>query len=145
MPVAETRTDEGLAEAKVMLLRSFARRCGVHLALAALTLQLALSFGHFHLRDADCSDVHCLRTDIDAGQHGPAIFDAWKQSPSRLADDEEHCTICFSTYLLSISFVLDLPHHLLSSGFANVDRSFDLAFAFDQHRTPFQSRAPPRG
>jgi hypothetical protein len=127
-----------------MLLRSFAGRCGVHLALAALALQLALSFGHVHVGNADCSDVRCLRTDIDAGRHGLATI-ASKPSPSRLADDEGHCAICFSTYLLSISSVLDLPQHLLWPVSANVDPCFDLAFALDQHRAPFQSRAPPRG
>jgi hypothetical protein len=52
--LSELQTSEGdgsLAGAKMMLARAFARRCGAYLALAALTLQLALSFAHVHKHD----------------------------------------------------------------------------------------------
>jgi len=40
-----------LAGAKMIFARAFARRCGACIALAALMLQLALSFAHVHKHD----------------------------------------------------------------------------------------------
>jgi hypothetical protein len=134
-----------LAEADGSLLRTFARRCGFYLALAALTLQLALSFGHIHRRDiAHPGLAHSKIGDFAASQ-ALANQKLSKQLPSPLANDDENCPICFSTMLLTSSFIPDAPQYSPSSDFKDVDRffgrTFDLVFGSD--RPPFQSRAPP--
>ena len=132
-----------MAEADEILLRTFARRCGVYLVLTALALQLAVSFGHFHRHDI----VGYSRIDVVAGRQAPTRLEASKQSPSGLADDDEHCPICLSTLLLSTSFIPDAPQASPSSVFQDVGRSFGPAFdiVFGSDRAAFQSRAPPLG
>ena len=132
-----------MAEADKILLRTFARRCGVYLVLTALALQLAVSFGHFHRHDI----VGYSRIDVVAGWQAPARLEASKQSPSGLADDDEHCPICLVTLLLSTSFIPDAPQASPSSVFQDVGRSFGPAFdiVFGSDRAAFQSRAPPAG
>ena len=144
-----------LAEADGSLLRTFARRCGAYLALAALTLQLALSFGHIHRHDiassrlAYSSLAHSSlgHTEIGVltGSQALKKLRLSKPLPSPLADDDENCPICFSTLLLATSFIPDTPQYSPSSDFKDVDgffgRTFDLIFGSD--RAPFQSRAPP--
>lgn len=132
-----------LAEADGLLLRTFARRCGVYLALAAVTLQLALSFGHVHRHDLAYPIVAYSKIDVFTGQQAPTRLEISK--PSKLADDDDHCLICFSTLLLASSFIPDTPQHSPSSDFKDVDRFFGRTFdiVFGQDRAPFQSRAPP--
>jgi hypothetical protein len=146
---------DALAEADGLLLRTFARRCGVYLALVALTLQLALSFGHIHRHDiADPSLAHSSlahsglaysKIGVLADSQTLTKLRLSKQLPSPLANDDENCPICFSTMLLTSSFIPDAPQYPPSSDFKDVDRffgrTFDLVFGSD--RAPFQSRAPP--
>jgi hypothetical protein len=138
-------------------LQTFARRCGVYLALAALALQFALSFGHIHRRDiANPGLVHSTglvhseglahsKSGILANSQALANLKLSKQLPSPLADDDENCPICLSTLLLATSFIPDAPRHLPSSDFRAVDRFLDptLDLIFGSDRAPFQSRAPP--
>ena len=134
-----------LAEADGSLLRTFARRCCVYLALAALTLQLALSFGHIHRHDIAYSGLANSKIGDSAGFQALAKQKLSKQLPSPLADDDANCPICFSTLLLASSFIPDAPQYSPSSDFKDADRffgrTFDLIFGSD--RAPFQSRAPP--
>jgi hypothetical protein len=134
-----------LAEADGSLLRIFARRCGAYLALAALTLQLALSFGHIHRHDIAYPSLGQSKIGVLAGSQSLINQQLSKQLPSPLADDDEYCPICFSTLLLATSYIPDAPQHSPSSDFKDVDRFFgrplDLIFGSD--RAPFQSRAPP--
>jgi hypothetical protein len=137
------------------LLRTFARQFGVYLALAALTLQFALSFGHIHGHDvgypglayskASSSKQSASKASIPAGSQGLARQKLSNQFPPPLADDDENCPICFSALLLATSFIQDAPQHSPSPDFTDVDRFFrrthDLIFGPD--RAPFQSRAPP--
>ncbi len=146
-----------MAEADGFVLRSFARRCGVYLALAALALQLAMSFGHIHRHDivdpnaaypnAAYPNVVHSKIDVFAGAHVPAKLEVAKQFPSGLADDDGACPICLSTLLLSNSFIPDAPRYSPSSEFRDADRVvrhiYDIVF--ETHRAPFQSRAPPLG
>jgi hypothetical protein len=134
-----------LAEADRLLLRTFARRCGVYLALAALVLQFALSFGHLHSHDVSYPNVAYSRIDVVAGLQVPTRLEVSKQLPSKLADDDDHCPICFSTLLLATSFMPDAPQHSALSDFKEVDRFFGRTFdiVFGSDRAPFQSRAPP--
>jgi hypothetical protein len=143
-----------LAETDGLLLRTFARRCGVYLALAALTLQLMLSFGHVHRHDLASPNLASpnvalsktvAKIGVPAGSQALTKLKLSKQPPSPLADDDELCSICFSTLLLASSFIPDAPQHSPSSDFVGVDRffgrTFDLVLGSDH--APFQSRAPP--
>jgi len=134
-----------LTEANGPLLRAFARRCGVYLALAALTLQLALSFGHIHRHDHAYPGLAYSKLGVLAGSQALVKLNLSKRLPSPLADDEENCPICFSTLLLATSFVPDAPQSSPSSDFKGADRLFDrtLVLIFGSDRAPFQSRAPP--
>jgi hypothetical protein len=117
------------------LLRSFTRQCGAHLALIALALQLALSFGHLHSHDIFPSGIALAKTHT-AG--------SW-QSPSNLADDDDLCPICFSGSLLATSFVPSGPEPPVAFTFQRSDRlvlnTIELVAAI--RRTPIQPRAPP--
>jgi hypothetical protein len=134
-----------LAEVDGLLLRTFARRCGVYLALAALTLQFALSFGHFHRHDIAYPNAAYSKLDVVAGWQASTKLEVSKQLPLGLADDDEYCSICLSTLLLSNSFIPDTPQHSPSSEFKDVHRFFGHIFdiVFESRRAPFQSRAPP--
>jgi hypothetical protein len=136
-----------LAQANGTLLRSFVQRCGVYLALAALTLQFALSFGHIHAHDIAPPQTVYSKSYAVSGWHGPAKLEASTQLPSKLADDDDHCAICFSSFLLSTSFVPNPSSLPLSFGFRDIDRFFELAvdIVLESPRAPFQSRAPPLG
>jgi hypothetical protein len=117
------------------LLRSFTRQCGAYLALVALALQLALSFGHLHARDISASGISLAKTHTAS---------SW-QSPSKLADDEDLCPVCFSGFLLSTSFVPDAPQPPVSFAFESIDHLFadTIALVAAIRRAPFQPRAPP--
>ncbi len=145
-----------MAQANGTLLRTFVQRCGVYLALAALMLQFALSFGHVHAQDFHTQDFHIgiaypevadAKAGTVGGWHGPAKLEISAPRPSKLADDDDHCPICLSTFLLSTSFIPDALRPPLSSEFNHIDRLLALAFdiAVEAHRAPFQSRAPPLG
>jgi hypothetical protein len=127
-----------------MLERDFARRCGTYLALAALTLQLVLSFAHFHVHNVAFSKLDHSKIAAASVKHAWLRLEASQQFPSGLADDDEHCTICFSSFLLSNSSIPDAPRHPASLEFGDVDRSFSVFdIIFEPRRAPFFSRAPP--
>jgi len=90
-----------------MFARAFARRCGACLALVALLLQLALSFAHVHKHDLAFSGFN--RSDVVSAGPARPTRQAVTQQPSRLADDDDHCPICFSGFLLSNSSLPDAP------------------------------------
>lgn len=127
------------------LLRAFVQRSGVYLALAALMLQFALSFGHMHARDLFGPNAAYSRPGATKAWHKSAKLEASTQSPWRLADDYDHCPICFSSFLLATSFIPDAPQPPLPSQFADIDRLITSAFngVVRSQRGPFQSRAPP--
>ena len=131
--------------AKRTLLRAFAQRSGVYLALAALMLQFALSFGHIHADDIFGPNAAYSSFRPAAGWHKSTKLEVSRQHPRKLADDDDHCPICLSTFLLGTSFVPDAPQPLLPSQFAEIDRFVASAFngLIEPQRGPFQSRAPP--
>jgi hypothetical protein len=132
-----------LAGAKAIFARAFARRCGAYLALAALMLQLALSFGHIHKHDLAFSGFD--RSDVVSAGHARPTRQAVTQQPSRLADDDDHCPICFSGFLLSNSSLPGALVTLRSLQFAEVDRRFNPVSdqVFQPGHVAFLSRAPP--
>jgi hypothetical protein len=113
------------------------RRCGGWLALAAMALQLVLSFGHIHLEKlASSSAVASVASAGPSSQQNPV------QHPANEADD--FCAICATIHLASSSF---LPHApLLPVPFASriVEHFISFTFVFvSPQRAAFQSRAPP--
>lgn len=119
-----------------MSLVFYLRRCGSYLALAALALQMALSFGHVH-------PIGQLRTVVASITSAEGI----RQVPSQLPDDEADgsCAICASIFLASTSFAPDAPQLQLPALFKRVDPSTNIAFVlvFEPQRGSFRSRAPP--
>jgi hypothetical protein len=132
-------------QANGTLLRSYVQRSGVYLALAALMLQFALSFGHIHPRDLFGPNAAYPSSNAATAWHKSTKLEASRQHPWTLADDDDHCPICFSISLLGTSFVPDAEQPSRPSQFVDIDRF--IASAFDEpvqsQRGPFQSRAPP--
>jgi hypothetical protein len=121
----------------MMLARDLTRRCGAYLTLAALMLQLALSSAHVHKHDLVFPKFD--RTDVVSVAHGRPGLQVVEQLPARLADD--HCPICFSSFLLSNSSLPDAPAHPRSLQFAEIDLAFNRMF--QPRHAAFLSRAPP--
>jgi hypothetical protein len=126
-----------------MSARAFTRRCGAYLALAALTLQLVLSFADIHKHDL--AFVSFDRADIVSVGHTRSGLQVAERLPARLADHDENCPICFSNFLLSNSSLPDASPKPHSLEFAAVDRAFNpVSDRVIQPRHPaFLSRAPP--
>jgi hypothetical protein len=127
----------------MMPARAFARRCGAWLALAALMLQLALSFAHVHKHDLAFSGLG--RSDVVSVRHARLLQQVAEQLPARLADDDDHCPICFSSFLLSNSSLPHVPANPRALQFAEIDHAFNPVFdrVFRPRRAAFLSRAPP--
>ena len=106
------------------------------LALAALALQIVVSFGHVHL-------------DGIRPIHPSAAVAGLKQQAQPLpaqqpGDDDGYCPICASIYLATNSFVPQapaLPVPIVSRLIEHFDRA-TIVFVPPQ-RAAFQSRAPP--
>ena len=114
------------------------RRWSTWLALAAMALQLVLSFGHIHLEKLASGSVIASATTSKApsSQQNPT------QRPANEADD--FCAICATIHLASTSFLPDAP--LLSVPFASrtIEHFSNFNFIFVSPQRPaFQSRAPP--
>jgi hypothetical protein len=113
------------------------RRCGSWLALAAIALQLVLSFGHIHLDGvAGASGVTSVTSKALSSQQNPA------QHPADEADG--FCAICATIHLASSSLLPDVPPLPVPSASATVAHFGNFTFAFiSPQRAAFQSRAPP--
>ena len=114
------------------------RRWSTYLALAAMALQLVLSFGHVHLEKLATDSViaSVAATKAPSSRQGPA------QHPASDADD--YCAICAAIQLTSSSFLPDAP--LLPAPFASraIEHFSYFSFTFIlPPRAAFQSRAPP--
>ena len=126
-----------------MLSPALARRCGACLALAAVLLQLALSYAHVHKHDLAFPGFD--RSDVVSLGYARLTLQAAEQLPARLADDDDHCPICFSDFLLSNSSIPDRPANRRSLQFAEIDRAFNQGsdWVFQSRHAAFRSRAPP--
>ena len=114
------------------------RRWSTWLALAAITLQLVLSFGHTHLEKLASGSAIASMTasETSSSQQNPA------HHPANEADD--FCAICATIHLASSSFLPDAP--LLPVPFASrtTEHFGYVNFTFmSPQRAAFQSRAPP--
>jgi hypothetical protein len=115
------------------------KRFGARLALAALALQIVLSFGHVHLD-------HAAPGLTTVATSGVAITQASRQAPTQnpTDDDDDYCAICASIYLASTSFVALPPQLPAQTIFVRVAPSYSDDFSVVPPRhVAFQSRAPP--
>jgi hypothetical protein len=115
------------------------RRHGAYLALAALALQIVLSFGHVHL-DGLVRPSHALAT-----SHNTVVAQASQRAPAQNpGDDDDYCAICASIFLVSTSFVSDPPKLPVPDVSWRIKPSFSAARGIvEPRRVAFRSRAPP--
>jgi len=116
------------------------RRFGSYLALAALVLQIVVSFGHVHLYGTHRAD-HAVAVSGTSVQGSQSLL---LQHPGNDGDDD-YCPICATTYLTSTSFLPQapqLPVPFVSRTIQHFD-SIAAVFFIAPLRPPFQSRAPP--
>lgn len=110
-------------------------RAGARLALFALSVQIALSFGHVHLGNV---------------QHASAVASTGTQpsgsTPAQhpVGDADDYCATCATIHLSATSFVPQAPH-LPVPFLSRPVEHFDCVavVSFSPRRAPFQSRAPP--
>jgi hypothetical protein len=117
------------------------KRRGAWLALAALALQIALSFGHVHLDGIVRAAPHGAVT----GTHSVAVAQGSGQIPAQNpGDDDDYCAICASMFLVASSFVSEPPQLPVPTGFTFVTHAIAAAHSMlAPRRFAFQSRAPP--
>jgi hypothetical protein len=116
------------------------RRHGAVLALIALALQIAITFGHVHLHGLN-GNSHAPIAKQARLAHTPSQTPA--QTPS---DDDDYCAICASIFLASSAFAPTPPQLLVPVNFRRVELCFNTATPIaDSPRLAFRSRAPPVG
>lgn len=114
------------------------RSFGSGLALFALALQLALSFGHVHLDKMAAGFVTATAADAKA----PASQPSPSQHPT--GDAHDYCAICATIHLASSSFLAHAPQLPVPFVSQTIEHFNYVAFVFvAPQRTAFQSRAPP--
>jgi hypothetical protein len=115
-------------------------RVGAWLALAALALQIVLSFGHVHFDQAERAALA-----VAATAHGGTVAQASREAPAQNpADDDDYCAICASIYLASTSIVALPPQLPAPPPFARVALFYSDIFGVSAPRhAAFRSRAPP--
>jgi hypothetical protein len=112
------------------------KRYGARLAIAAMALQIVLSFGHVHVHGIG----HGSPVVTASAQGNPAAPNPVQNKP----DTDDYCAICATISLLSTSFVAQAPLLPLPFVFHTVEHADRIAVAFIvPRRASFQSRAPP--
>jgi hypothetical protein len=115
-------------------------RLGGGMALFALALQFALSFGHIH--PEDIYGPGGAPTQVAAATVPATVQPADTGSTTH---DDDYCAICATMALLNNSFVAAPPQlptpQVLSRAVEHADSVAVLVIA--PRRAPFQSRAPP--
>jgi hypothetical protein len=107
-------------------------------ALAAMTLQVALSFGHIHLEKL-VSNSNIARLEA---HDAPSTQQSPSQHPANVADD--FCAICATIQLVSSSFIPDAPHLPIKFAAQAIAHFSNFKFTFiSAQRAVFESRAPP--
>jgi hypothetical protein len=114
------------------------RRFGSCLALAALALQLVMSFGHVHL-----DGVHHTYPTLALSRSGAQASQLPAPQPGNDADDD-YCAICATIFLAANSFLPPTPQLPVPSVSQTIERFDRVPVVFiASRRAPFQSRAPP--
>jgi hypothetical protein len=116
------------------------KRRGALLALAALAVQIALSFGHFHL-----DGVRTAPHGVVAGAHNIAVAQTSERlPPQNPADNDDYCAICASIFLASTAFAAQPPQLPVPLHFARIVPAFAAEQSASLSRPVFfRSRAPP--
>jgi hypothetical protein len=110
-------------------------RTGARLALFALTVQIALSFGHIHLGNVK----HASAIASTGGQPSGSTP---TQHP--VGDADDYCAICATIHLSATSLLPQAPQLPVPFAVRQVEHSNCAAATFfSTRRAPFQSRAPP--
>ena len=110
-------------------------KAGARLALFALTVQIALSFGHIHLGHVPYA-VAVASTGTQPSGSTPA------QHP--VGDADDYCAICATIHITAISFLPPAPQLPVPFVALSVEHFNSAAVVFiAPRRAPFQSRAPP--
>ena len=111
-------------------------KVGARLGLFALTLQIVLSFGHFHLGGLRHSSD---RLSVAGKQSVPS--DPLRQP---ISDADEYCAICATIHLAATSLLPQSPHLSVPFAVRAVEHAnFIPANFLSPRRASFQSRAPP--
>ena len=111
-------------------------RLASRLGLAALTLQLILSFGHIHLEGISGGSTAEFSGQLPASQPSPI------QHPTNQAD--YYCAVCAIIHLASSSFPQDAPLLPVPYASRTIEHFGHFNFIFvSLQRAAFQSRAPP--
>ena len=107
------------------------------LALIALALQIAFTFGHVHLRDPSGSS-HAIAEQVRLAHTVP-------QMPAQhRGDGDDYCAICASIFLASSAFAPGPPQLPVPAKFQRVEHSFNAtSIVVESPRLAFRSRAPP--
>lgn len=126
-------------------------RYGAWPGLAALVLQLVLSFGHIHIGNVHIGHVHLGNVFFGGPASGVAatksghVAKAPQKSPAQNSgDDDDYCAICASIFLTSTSFIAEPPQLPPPIGFERVALTYsaDQGMSAPRH-VLFRSRAPP--
>jgi len=112
-------------------------RHGSWLALIALAINLALSFGHVHVTEGQHSGRHVLAAAIPP--HGGQT-----KGHSGQGDADDLCPICMAATAIANGLAPAPPALPLRLAYVTIDRAtMPVAVVVDQQRVPFQSRGPP--
>ena len=111
---------------------------GAVLALIALALQIALAFGHVHLRGLAVGSPNAIAEQARLAHRPP-------QAPAQHSGDpDDYCAICASIFLASSAFAAAPPQLFIPADFQRIEHSFKGASPFlESLRLAFRSRAPP--
>jgi hypothetical protein len=106
------------------------------LALFALTVQIALSFGHVHL-----GEFKHARGSLAAAGTSSVPSDPPQQP---INDADGYCAICATVHLAATSLLPQAPQLPVPFAAGPVEHAnYVAAGSFPARRAPFQSRAPP--
>jgi hypothetical protein len=112
-------------------------------ALFALSLQLALSFGHLHFKAGIAGEEHTAKIAAldDATALLSPIISASQDLPG---DNDEYCAICAVIHLARSLVLSPAPCLLLPATYAQARFTpEDDSAAAEPSRIPFRARAPP--
>ena len=120
---------------------------GSRLALLALALQFALSFGHFHGGAAQAAPAMQSGLANNVSAANPVSEDAQRQPASNQDSDQQQgdvCAICAVVALANAMLFATPPLLLLPQAIEILYLSTDAEFAhLNSARVAFQPRAPP--
>ena len=122
----------------------FHRRCGARLGLAALVLQIALSFGHIHIGNVHVGGAAWASGAVAKVLHLKAAPAPQKLPAQHPSDDDDYCAICASIFLASTSLAAQPPQLPVPLGFERIALTFAAEQSASFSRPVFfRSRAPP--